>query len=113
VAFAAAIAQTPTIEQSLSMRTVSSPKMSPDGRFIAYQVNEANWEENDFVSQIWIVHALGKQDAETLDAHPHELFGERQRRFVSGLVAVVGMITRWTPCFRKAARWSSANPLTP
>ncbi len=52
---AAAFAQTPTIEQSLSMRTVSAPKISPDGRFIAYQVTEANWEENDFVPQIWIV----------------------------------------------------------
>jgi dipeptidyl aminopeptidase/acylaminoacyl peptidase len=58
IAFAAAIAQTPTIEQSLSLRTVSSPRISPDGRFIAYQVSEANWEENEFVPQIWIASAL-------------------------------------------------------
>ncbi len=53
-ALAVAAAQTPTIDQSLNMRTVSSPRISPDGRFVAYQVNEANWEENDFVPQIWI-----------------------------------------------------------
>lgn len=55
--FAAALAaaQTPSIEESLNMRTASAPRISPDGRFIAYQVSETNWEENDFVSQIWIV----------------------------------------------------------
>ena len=46
--------QTPTIDQSLGFRSVSSPKISPDGRFVAYQVSEANWDENEFVSQIWI-----------------------------------------------------------
>src|SRR3989442_9982544 len=47
-------AQVPTIEQSLALRTASTPKMSPDGRFIAYQVSEANLEDNEFVTQIWI-----------------------------------------------------------
>ena len=47
-------AQTPTIDQSLAIRTVSSPRVSPDGRFIAYLVSEANWDENEFVTQIWI-----------------------------------------------------------
>ena len=46
--------QTPTIDQSLAMKTASAPKIAPDGRFIAYQVNETNWDDNEFVSQIWI-----------------------------------------------------------
>ncbi len=61
LAFAFASAQTPTLEQSLNMRTVSSPKISPDGRFVAYQVSETNWEENDFVPQIWIATTSGSE----------------------------------------------------
>src|SRR5271170_5026828 len=48
-------AQTPTIEQSLSLKTAGSPRISPDGRFIAYTVSETNWEENSFDTQIWMV----------------------------------------------------------
>jgi dipeptidyl aminopeptidase/acylaminoacyl peptidase len=49
-----ASAQTPTVDQSLSMPSVSGAVISPDGHFVAYSVTEANWEENEFVSQIWI-----------------------------------------------------------
>ena len=48
-------AQTPTLDESLSWKTASGPRISPDGRFVAYQVQETNWEENEFVTQIWIV----------------------------------------------------------
>jgi len=50
----AATTDTPTLEQSLSAQSVSSAQISPDGRFVAYLVTQADWEENDFVSQIWI-----------------------------------------------------------
>jgi dipeptidyl aminopeptidase/acylaminoacyl peptidase len=46
---------TPTIEDSLNMKAVGGAQISPDGRFVAYSVTQANWDENDFVSQIWIV----------------------------------------------------------
>jgi len=53
--FAAALAaQTPTIDQSLNLKTAGSPRISPDSRFIAYTVSETNWEENSFETQIWI-----------------------------------------------------------
>jgi dipeptidyl aminopeptidase/acylaminoacyl peptidase len=45
----------PTIDESLSMKSVSGAQISPDGRFVAYTVQQANWEENDFVQQIWVV----------------------------------------------------------
>ncbi|MGA3206062.1 MAG: S9 family peptidase, partial [Bryobacteraceae bacterium] len=45
----------PTIDQSLSTQSVSGAEISPDGRYVAYSVTQANWEENEFVSQIWIV----------------------------------------------------------
>ena len=47
--------QAPTIDQSLSLMSVSGPRISPDGRFVAYQVQETNWEENAFETEIWIV----------------------------------------------------------
>src|SRR5579864_4843821 len=47
-------AQTPTIEQSLNLKTAGSPRISGDGRFIAYTVSETNWEENSFETQIWM-----------------------------------------------------------
>ncbi len=44
----------PTIEQSLSLKSASNPRISPDGRYVAYQVSETNWEENAFETEIWI-----------------------------------------------------------
>lgn len=44
----------PTIDESLSMKSVASPQISPDGRYVAYHVTSANWEENEFVTQIWL-----------------------------------------------------------
>jgi dipeptidyl aminopeptidase/acylaminoacyl peptidase len=45
---------TPTIDQSLSMKSVTGARISPDGRYVAYTVQQADWEENDFLQQIWI-----------------------------------------------------------
>src|SRR5712692_6603403 len=42
-------AQTPAIDQSLSMKSVQDARISPDGRYVAYTVQQANWEENEFV----------------------------------------------------------------
>jgi dipeptidyl aminopeptidase/acylaminoacyl peptidase len=50
----AAPLSTPTIDESLSMRSVSSAQISPDGRYVAYVVRSTNWEENEFTQQIWI-----------------------------------------------------------
>src|SRR5579871_1291584 len=47
-------AQTPTIEQSLNLKTAGSPRISPDGRYVAYTVSETNWEDNAFETQIWM-----------------------------------------------------------
>ncbi len=48
------LAQAPSIEQSLSMKTAGSAQISPNGQYVAYTVQEANWEQNEFVPQIWI-----------------------------------------------------------
>jgi dipeptidyl aminopeptidase/acylaminoacyl peptidase len=44
----------PTIDESLSMKSVAGAQISPDGRYVAYTVQQANWDENDFVTQIWL-----------------------------------------------------------
>jgi dipeptidyl aminopeptidase/acylaminoacyl peptidase len=47
---------TPTLDESLSLKSVYSPMISPDGRLVAYRMGETNWKDNEFVSQIWIVN---------------------------------------------------------
>jgi dipeptidyl aminopeptidase/acylaminoacyl peptidase len=54
IAAATLAAQTPTIDQSLNLKTAGSPRLSPDSRFIAYTVSETNWEDNSFDTQIWM-----------------------------------------------------------
>ncbi len=52
---------TPTIEETLSLKSIGDAKISPNGQFVAYQMQQANWKDNEFVSQIWLVNvATGK-----------------------------------------------------
>ena len=55
----AALAQTPSIDQSLSAKSVAGAEISPDGRHVAFTVQQADWDENDFVQQIWIADVAG------------------------------------------------------
>jgi len=47
----------PTIEQSLSMKSASTPKISPDGRWVVYEVSRTNWEDNAFERDLWMASA--------------------------------------------------------
>lgn len=49
----------PTIDQSLTMKSVAGAKISPDGRYVAWLVQQTDWDENDFVSQIWVAPVSG------------------------------------------------------
>src|SRR5437763_16100412 len=44
----------PTVDQILSLKRAGSPQISPDGRWVAYTVREANWDDNTYDTQIWI-----------------------------------------------------------
>ncbi len=44
----------PTIEELLHIETVGSTSISPDGRRIAFTVNGANFEQDAYVTQIWL-----------------------------------------------------------
>ncbi len=65
VFFSAAAAQTGasvwTAEKQLAVKTVGSPRVSPDGRRIAYTVNEPlmTLEKSEFVTQIWMAATDG------------------------------------------------------
>jgi hypothetical protein len=50
----AARAAEPSIDQMLSLRRVSSPNVSPDGRFVAYAVRDTDLVGNTFVTQLWL-----------------------------------------------------------
>src|SRR5215813_12440902 len=50
---------TPTIDQSLEMKSASNPRISPDGRRVVYEVVSTNWEDNAFDRNLWIADAAG------------------------------------------------------
>lgn len=50
------IAQVPTIEQSMSMKILAGAAISPDAKYVVYGVTETNWEENAYVTQLWLVN---------------------------------------------------------
>ena len=47
---------TPTLDETVSLKTINTARISPDGKYVAYQVRQANWKDNEFVTQIWIVN---------------------------------------------------------
>ncbi len=47
-------ASTPTLDQLLTLRSASRPRISPDGRFVAYEVSETDWKDNAYVSNVWL-----------------------------------------------------------
>ena len=58
----AALAAPPTIDTSLSARSVAGAQISPDGKYVAFGIQQANWDENEYVTQIWIaVTATGER----------------------------------------------------
>lgn len=44
----------PTPEESISIKNAGGPVISPDGKFVVYGVREADWEQNDYVSHLWL-----------------------------------------------------------
>src|SRR5229473_6009900 len=57
---------TPTIDQSLEWKIAFNPKISPDGKRVVYEVQKANWEDNAFDRNLWIVDiATGESHALT------------------------------------------------
>jgi dipeptidyl aminopeptidase/acylaminoacyl peptidase len=44
----------PTVDDLIALKTAGGARISPDGRFVAYTVTEANFKADAFVTQIWL-----------------------------------------------------------
>jgi dipeptidyl aminopeptidase/acylaminoacyl peptidase len=50
------VKHTPTLDEMLSLKTISAPRISPDGRFVVYQLRETNWKDDEYVSHLWLMN---------------------------------------------------------
>jgi len=61
----------PTIDQWLSLKTIlkreAGPRISPDGRSVAYTIRRPDWETNSFDDQIWIADAASGESYQLTD----------------------------------------------
>src|SRR5205823_9531600 len=44
----------PSFDEQLSLKRVGGPRISPDGRFVAYSQTETNWKDNEYMSRLWL-----------------------------------------------------------
>src|SRR5512143_1073854 len=45
----------PTVEDLMLLRSAGSPRISPDGRRIAYTVTETDFDQDAYITQIWLL----------------------------------------------------------
>ncbi len=53
------LAAVPTIDQILELKTARGATLSPDGKHVVYSVTETDWEQDAFVTQLWIADTAG------------------------------------------------------
>ena len=44
----------PTPEESISIKTAGGPAISPDGRCVVFSIRETDWQQNEYVSHLWL-----------------------------------------------------------
>ncbi len=54
-----ALGRVPDIEDLIGLEAIGEARISPDGKWIAYTVAEADFDEDAYVSQIWLVDLSG------------------------------------------------------
>lgn len=59
VSFAQATKRVPTIDELLTIETVSGPQISPDGKWVAYVVNSTDFKQDIHPTQIWLANVAG------------------------------------------------------
>ncbi|MDX2179161.1 MAG: S9 family peptidase [Bryobacteraceae bacterium] len=52
-------AQAPTVEQSIGMKTVGAAAISPNGVWVAWTETAADWDQNAYVTHIWVAKRAG------------------------------------------------------
>ena len=58
----------PTFDDILSLARAQSPVISPDGRSVAYQVRETNWEADAWETEIWLVEVASGEPRQLTNA---------------------------------------------
>ncbi len=48
--------KTPTFEEILCLKNPNSPLISPDGKYVVYTEQVADWEENEYKTQLWLIN---------------------------------------------------------
>src|SRR5262245_37038505 len=51
--------RTPSVDDLLGVKSLSGPQISPDGRSVVYGVSEADFKQDAFVTQLWLVTTAG------------------------------------------------------
>ncbi len=58
--------QIPTIQELIELPTLETAQISPDGRLVAYELSQPDWEKDSYISQIWLVNTDGKPEPRQL-----------------------------------------------
>ena len=66
----------------IALKSAGGPRISPDGRLIAYSVTTTEWEANRFDREIWLVAAGG----EPIQLTPHRSREQHRAPLVPGRV---------------------------
>lgn len=68
----------PTIQELIELPMLETAQISPDGRFVAYEQSQPDWEKDSYISQIWLVATDGQSKPQQLTFTPN---GSRQPRW--------------------------------
>lgn len=49
----------PTVDDLINVKGLGGAQISPDGKWVAYTVNETDWKQDAFVTQVWLVNTTG------------------------------------------------------
>lgn len=62
------VTKPPTMKEWMNLKSVVAPRISPDGRFVAYQLQEPNWDENRLEAELWIASVSSDQSYQLTNA---------------------------------------------
>ena len=69
-------AKIPTYDEVISLKRPGAVALSPDGSLVAFTVNETNWEDNAYETEIHLVPAAGGEPIQLTRAQEIQ-FGSR------------------------------------
>ena len=63
--------QVPTVQALIDLPMLATAQISPDGRFVAYEQSQPDWEKDSYISQIWLVATEGGSEPKQLTFAPN------------------------------------------